>query len=81
MLPVWLQYAVAIASTIGIPMIFGLAVKLIFRAGALTTEVHTIKTNHLPHIEKAVEEHKAEMGRQLTEIRTMFVAHIDKKSD
>jgi hypothetical protein len=66
----WYLVAVQVISALGIPAIVVLAVKLVWSASALQTEVHTIKTNHLPHLEKDIQE-----------LRSMFVAHIDKKSE
>lgn len=54
-------------NTSAILTICGCALTLVFKAGALSTKVDLIMSNHLPHLETAIRE-----------LREAFTQHLDK---
>jgi len=68
------HHIVDIIQIIGIPALAGGVTKLIWGAAKTHTDVQTIMTNHLPHLDAKIDK----VADAQSNLQTAFIRHLDK---
>jgi hypothetical protein len=71
------HHVVEIVTTIGIPAIIGGLLKVIWGAAKTHTDVQTIMTNHLPHLDAKIDG----VASAQSDLQKAFIRHLDKGDD
>ena len=71
------HHVVEIITTLGIPTIIGALVKIIWGAAETRTDVRTIMTNHLPHLDAKIDK----VADAQSDLQQAFIRHLDRGDD